>query len=48
MTAEENQKLYDALAAWRDILWHRIWTRKYPYDVNKWSNVLQRHLNATR
>lgn len=45
---EEKDKLYDALAAWRDLIWHRIWLRKYPNDVVKWSNVLNRHLNATK
>ena len=45
---KENDKLYDALSAWRDVLWNKVLTRKYSNNVELWCKVLQHHLDATR
>lgn len=48
---KERKALYDALAAWRSVLWERILfksPRQYLPQVNKWEKVLARHLEATR
>lgn len=51
LTMNERKALYDALAAWREVLWERILfksPRQYLPQVNKWEKVLARHLEATR
>jgi hypothetical protein len=52
---DEKAKLYDALEAWRDILFRKIITKQIVVPVNHkqdhawfWSKVLANHLDATR